>query len=260
MPFQAPTLRAAESADPLPPPGADTATVTRPTFEPIYAGRFFYFDHDKGVNFSDAVVAANFAAGTAWHTARNIPIAEYMLPHYYEFGSNVFQGLSNWGVEFIGAQQPPGQPYRTAWIRNGPFRKYESGNSGTGLPGYYADFLTVPGHPEFDGKFFNYVTQIRDDAGYESYPDLRTSTARSAAARARPSAPWMDGACDAVYARLLRELPLGTLSARQLAGDPAGYHRQFAAVRSHQRDDGLRLPLHPGDHHLEHRWQPSMTR
>ena len=35
---------------------------------------------------------------------------------------------------------------------NGPFRKYETGNSGTGLPGYYADFLTVPGHPEFDGN------------------------------------------------------------------------------------------------------------
>ena len=163
---------AAESADPLPPPGAAIATVTPPTYPPMYAGRFFYFDHDKGVNFSDAVITANFAAGTAWHAARNIPIADYVLPHYYEYGSNVFQGLSDWGVEFVGAQQPPGQPYRTAWILNGPFRRYEAGNSGSGLPGYYADFLTVPGHPEFDGKFFNCVTEIRDDAGYEWYPDL----------------------------------------------------------------------------------------
>ena len=30
--------------------------------------------------------------------------------------------------------------------------------------------LTVPGHPEFDGQFFNCVTEIRDDAGYEWYP------------------------------------------------------------------------------------------
>ena len=44
------------------------------------------------------------------------PGGHCVLPHYYEFGSNVFQGLSHWGVEFIGAQQPPGQPYRTAWI------------------------------------------------------------------------------------------------------------------------------------------------
>ena len=28
----------------------------------------------------------------------------------------------------------------------------------------------IPGHPEFDGQFFNCVTEIRDDAGYEWYP------------------------------------------------------------------------------------------
>jgi hypothetical protein len=139
---------------------------------PTYAGKFFYFDHDKGGNFSDATVAASFATGTAWHIARNIPISDYVLPHYYEFGSNAFQGLSDWGVEFVGTQQVPGLPYRTGWIMNGPFRKYETGNSGTTLPGYYADFLTIPGHPEFNGKFFNCVTEIRDDAGYEWFPDL----------------------------------------------------------------------------------------
>jgi len=163
---------AAESADPLPLPGAAIATVTPPTFAPIYAGRFFYYDHDNVGNFSDATVAANFATGTAWHISRTIPISKFVLPHYYEFGSNTFQGLSDWGVEFVGVQQPPGQPYRTAWIMNGPFRRYEAGNSGSGLPGYYADFLTVPGHPEFDGKFFNCVTEIRDDASYEWFPDL----------------------------------------------------------------------------------------
>lgn len=131
-----------------------------------FGDRYFYFDHGKG-SYSDATVAANFATGTAWHTSRNIPISEYVLPHHYEFGSNVFQGLSNWGVKFVGTQEDPGLPYGAPWVMNGPFRKYEQGVSGAVLPMYYADFLTIPGHPEFNGKFFNCVTEIRDDAGYE---------------------------------------------------------------------------------------------
>ncbi|MBE7436701.1 MAG: DUF4082 domain-containing protein [Anaerolineales bacterium] len=136
-----------------------------------FNGSFFYFNHGAG-NYPDATVAANFADGTAWHTTNNIPISDYVLPHYYEFGSNVFQGLSNWGVEFVGTQMEPGNGYGAPWIMNGPFREYETGGSSSGLPMYYADFMTVPGHPEFDGQFFNCVTEIRDDAGYEWYPNL----------------------------------------------------------------------------------------
>jgi hypothetical protein len=40
---------------------------------------------------------------------------------------------------------------------------------------HYADFLTVPGHPEFDGQFFNCLTEIRDETGYEWYPNNDTS-------------------------------------------------------------------------------------
>ncbi len=137
-----------------------------------YGGSFFYFDHNIGGNYSDATIAANYVAGTAWHAARNIPIADYVLPHYYEFGSNVFQGLSDWGVEFVGTQMNPGLPYGAPWIMNGPFRNFEAGGSSSGLPMYYADFMTIPDHPEFDGQFFNCVTEIRDDAGYEWYPNL----------------------------------------------------------------------------------------
>ena len=136
-----------------------------------YGGSFFYFNHGAG-DYPDSTVATNFATGTAWHAARNIPISDYILPHYYEFGSNVFQGLSDWGVEFVGTQQDPGQGYGAPWIMNGPFRKYETGGSSAGLPMYYGDFMTIPGHPEFNGQFFNCVTEIRDDAGYEWYPNL----------------------------------------------------------------------------------------
>jgi hypothetical protein len=137
-----------------------------------YGGSFFYFDYNAGTDFSDSTVAANFAYGTSWHAARNIPISEYVLPHVYAFGTNVFGGLKNWGVEFVGTQMDPGNVYGVPWIMNGPFRKYETGSSGSTAPLYYADFMTIPGHPELNGTFFNCVTEIRDDLGYEWTPNL----------------------------------------------------------------------------------------
>ena len=135
------------------------------------SGTFFYYNHGSG-DFPDAVIADNYAEGTAWHTANNIPISKFVLPHYYEFGKNVFQGLSDWGVEFVGTMMNPGNGYSAPWIMNGPYRLYETGSSSGGSPVYYADFMAVPEHPEFEGQFFNCVTEIRDDAGYEWYPNL----------------------------------------------------------------------------------------
>jgi len=135
---------------------------------------FFYYDHAAQTDRPDEAVAASFEEATQWHLAYDIPISRFVLPHYYEFGTNVFQGLADWGVEFVGVHMDPGRPYETGtpWITAGPYRTYESPRScRTVSPVYYADFLTVPGHPEFDGRFFNCVTEIRDDAGYEWYPD-----------------------------------------------------------------------------------------
>ncbi|MBN1657283.1 MAG: hypothetical protein JXA93_02725 [Anaerolineae bacterium] len=132
-------------------------------------GAFFYYNHGSG-DFSDGIIADNFAEATAWHTQYDIPISKFVLPHYYEFGTNVFQGLDDWGVEFVGTMMNPGNGYGAPWVMNGPYRLYETGSSSGGSPVYYADFMTIPGHPEFDGHFFNCVTEIRDDAGYEWYP------------------------------------------------------------------------------------------
>jgi len=151
---------------------------------------FFYYDHGVG-DFPQATVDANFAEGTQWHLDHNIPISKFILPHYYEFGTNVFQGLSDWGVEFVGTQMDPGNGYGSPWVMNGPFRLFETGSSSEVRPQYYADFITVPGHPEFDGQFFNCVTEIRDDAGYEWYPssDVQLSIDRGT----RQSKRAMDG-------------------------------------------------------------------
>ena len=132
-------------------------------------GSFFYYNHGVG-DFSDAEIEANYAHATAWHADNNIPISKFVLPHYYEFGANVFQGLSDWGVEFVGTMMEPGNGYGAPWIMNGPYRLYEGGGSSGGRPVYYADFMNFPAQPEFENKFFNCVTEIRDDAGYEWYP------------------------------------------------------------------------------------------
>ncbi len=133
---------------------------------------FFYFDHSAGDDRSDADMEAAFAQATAWHEAQQIPISAYVLPHYYELGTNVFEGLADWDVEFVGTQMDPGNPYYgSAWVMGGPYRSYEAGTASESRPLYYAHYLEVPGHPEHDGRFFNVVTEIRDDAGYEWYPD-----------------------------------------------------------------------------------------
>jgi uncharacterized repeat protein (TIGR01451 family) len=136
-----------------------------------FNGGFFYYNH-SGSDWPDDVMADHYAEGTQWHEDNDIPISKFVLPHYYEIGTNAFQGLSDWDVEFVGTMMDPGTRYGDPWLVGGPYRRHASRQSSRyGGPVYYADFLTVPGHPEFDGQFFNCVTEIRDDAGYEWYPD-----------------------------------------------------------------------------------------
>ena len=140
-------------------------------------GSFFYFNRPAGEDYPDAEVAANFATATAWFAAHDIPISTYVLPHYYEFGTNVFGGLQAWGVEFVGTVLEPGTNYGAPWLEGGPYRSFATGASDSTEPLAYADFLTVPGHPEFAGVFFNCLTEIRDQNGYEWGPsnDVATS-------------------------------------------------------------------------------------
>ena len=132
--------------------------------------RFFYFDHNSGVNYSDPVVAGNFAEATQWFADRNIPIGKYATPHYYEVGSNVFEELDVWGVKYLSTVMDPGQREDSApWMNAGPFRLYENGNAYERNQNvYYADY--IPGYP----GFFNCITEIRDVTGYEWLGNGRT--------------------------------------------------------------------------------------
>ena len=132
------------------------------------------FGHDNAFFYwgqSDEQMAANYVLGTQWFLDHNIPISKYLLPHWYQFGSNSFAGLVPWGVECVGTQMDPDVGYYDSpWIMNGPYRLYETGLSSGAAPQYYADYMTIPGHPEFNNRFFNLVTEIRDDQGYDWVP------------------------------------------------------------------------------------------
>jgi hypothetical protein len=134
---------------------------------------FFYFNHAAGTPYPDSTMSNNILVGGQWHANHGIPISKVMVAHYSEIGANAFPGLRNWGVQFTVLMNYPGTIQNTPWLALGPYRLYEGQQSSVStLPFYYADFLSIPGHPELDGQFFNCVTEIRDDASCNEWcPD-----------------------------------------------------------------------------------------
>ena len=126
---------------------------------------FFYWNWGAKAPYSDTVMSNNFYTGTQWHLSHGIPISKVMVPHYNDIGANAFAGLAAWGVEYPMLYQAPGTPAGSPWLPLGPYRLYETPqNSGDSLPLAYADFVSIPGHPEFNGQFFDCFTEIRDEA------------------------------------------------------------------------------------------------
>jgi hypothetical protein len=131
------------------------------------ASTFFYFDNQHNTNYSDLVQSNNFYLGTQWHQSHGIPISKVCATHYSDIGPNAFGGLNNWGMEFVPIEVTPGTreytlPY-APWLVGGPYRLYETPQIGRiAWPTYYADWLAVPGHPEFNGRFFNVYSEVRD--------------------------------------------------------------------------------------------------
>jgi hypothetical protein len=153
---------------------AGNVTVSIHAFGPW---EWFYYDHDSGQNWSDSTVQTYFQQGTAWHTQNQIPISKYVLPHYYEIGSNVFAGLQSWGVEFTGTILTPGTVLGSQCLAAGPYRNAVAiCSTQQNNPLYYADYLTIPGHPEYNGRFFNVLTEIRGAPEYEWAPDSNVSS------------------------------------------------------------------------------------
>ena len=128
---------------------------------------FFFFNHATESQWSDGTMASNYTLGTQWFQTNGIPISKVIALHYAEIGTNAFNGLTNWGVQFVLINVIPGTvEYVTPgapWLVGGPYRLYETPQAANSeMPNYYADFLTIPGHPELNGKFFNAYCWIRN--------------------------------------------------------------------------------------------------
>jgi len=142
---------------------------------------FFYFNHSALSQWPDSVMSNKFALGTAWHLTNGIPISKVVTPHYSEIGTNAFQGLKDWGVEFVQIEIVPGTVEYGAnpspWLIGAPYRLYETPLQGLSpYPFFYADYLNIPNHPELNGWFFNAYTEIRDDAPCQEFcPDRNVS-------------------------------------------------------------------------------------
>lgn len=120
---------------------------------------------------SASQIVANFAEAQTWFNAHAITPSTFVVPHYYQIEPVAFEGLANMGVEFLGTLMTPGESYGAPALRLRPYRLYAAPDSASSGPFYYADYLTIPGYPEYNGRFFNVLTEIRDTTGYEWYPD-----------------------------------------------------------------------------------------
>lgn len=158
------SVDAAESTDIAALTNAGSATASVHSYDSY---NYFFFNHQQRTSYSDSMIASNFANATQWHQTYNIPVSKYVVPHFYEIGANALAGLDTWGVEYIGTQMNIGTNYGSNWLMIGPYRKYESGLSNSNSPVFYGDYIPVPGYPQYDGQFFNCVTEPRSGIGYE---------------------------------------------------------------------------------------------
>jgi hypothetical protein len=131
---------------------------------------FIYFNHEKLPSFD---AAANTRIARDFYIQNGLKISKYFVPHYYEVSSEALPIIYAMGGEFLGIHMLPDNfyYYPTPWINCGPYRINRNGMSDSRLPVYYGGYVQLNGI-----NFFNCVTEIRDDGGYEWYPDNNVAT------------------------------------------------------------------------------------
>jgi hypothetical protein len=138
---------------------------------------FIFFDHQQKKPWSDEQARRGLEAVDDWYAAHSpLPMSRYLVPHFYEIGSNTITHIAEkWGIEFVAFNRDIDLPWAPSspWLKAGPFRLYEKPGTCTTRrdlrgrnPVYYADFIEIGKY-----RFFDCITEIRDDAGYEWAPD-----------------------------------------------------------------------------------------
>jgi hypothetical protein len=135
-----------------------------------FGNGFIYFNHDKLPSFD---AAANARVAWNFYIQNGLKISKYFVPHYYEVSSEALPVIYAMGGEFIGIHMLPDNfyYYPTPWINCAPYRINRNGMSDSQLPVYYGGYIELNGI-----DFFNCLTEIRDDGGYEWYPDNNVTT------------------------------------------------------------------------------------
>lgn len=124
-----------------------------------------YFNHDG----NDGDPAVNTQTAHAYYVTNGLKMSKVLIPHYYEIDLSALEWINEMGIEFIGTHMPLGQPYGgETWLPGKPYRVPDAylHRAPMGMPVFYADYITGSGY-----TFFNCVAEIRDDFGYEWYPD-----------------------------------------------------------------------------------------
>lgn len=134
---------------------------------------FIFYNQNNEPDFD---AAANVRRARAVYEENEIPISNFMVPHWYLLDSLALEELWDMGVEFIGTKIPYNPvPYPGFWLNVKPYRINRGGWGGTGVTYFNGGYVNWLGYP-----FFICLTEIADDGGYEWYP---TSNSVSTTAR-----------------------------------------------------------------------------
>lgn len=130
----------------------------------FYYESSIFYNHDNESGFDPL---QNTRDAREFYTTNGLPMSKYLLAHYYEIDPLALEGISEMGIEFMGTHMQFGSPYGSVWLEAGPYRINRDyiGRSSDIMPVYYGGNVTYGGY-----TFFNCVTEIRDDDGYEWVP------------------------------------------------------------------------------------------
>jgi hypothetical protein len=131
-----------------------------------YSG-FIYYNHDNISGFNPAAMVRE---ARDFFSQNGLQMSNFVVPHYYEYSSAALSEIKAMGVSFLGIHWLPDLSYSPspAWINCGPYRINRNGTSDVAdmRPVYYGGYVSLNGN-----EFFNCLTEIRDDGGYEWFPD-----------------------------------------------------------------------------------------
>jgi hypothetical protein len=135
------------------------------------SSNYIYFNHDNITSPPfDPVARARTARD--FYIQNGLKISKYFVPHYYEVSSAALPEISAMGGEFIGIHMlPDNRYYPCPWLNCAPYRINRYGEAANTRPTYYGGYVHLNGI-----DFFNCVAEIRDDGGYEWFPDNNVNT------------------------------------------------------------------------------------